>query len=64
MNTPTKTQRQPSGNTDNEMPSSPKEKFAHENAGPMDIIEGYQELPAEDRIGASIMSPEKIILAS
>lgn len=60
MNTPTKNQRQPSGNTDNEMPSSPKEKFAHENAGPMDIIEGYKELPAEDRIGASIMSPEKI----
>lgn len=61
MNTPTKNQGQPSGNTDNEMPSSTKEKFAHENAGPKDIIGGYKDAPGEDRIGASIMSPEKII---
>jgi integrase len=62
MNTPTKNQGQPSGNTDNEMPSSTKEKFAHENAGPKDIIGGYKEAPGEDRIGASIMSPAKIIV--
>lgn len=59
MNTPTKTERQPSGNADNEMPSSPKQEFAHEKTGRADIIGGYKEAPGEDRIGASIMSPEK-----
>ena len=59
MNTPTKNQGHSHGNNDNVMPSSPKENFAHENADRTDIIEGYKELPREDSIGASIMSPAK-----
>lgn len=59
MNTPTKNQGHPHGNNDNVMPSSPKQEFAHEKTGLKDIIEGYKEAPGEDRIKASIMSPEK-----
>ncbi|MDO8778131.1 MAG: site-specific integrase [Burkholderiaceae bacterium] len=58
MNTPPKDQRQPSDRSDNEMPSSPKEKYAHETVD-RDIIEGYKKGQGSNRIGASIMSPEK-----
>lgn len=59
MSTPTRNERQSLANNDNEMPSSPKQKIDHEKTGRTDIIGGYKELTGEDRIGASIMSPEK-----
>ncbi len=58
MNTPSTHPRQQPGNNDNEMTSSAKPND-HENAGRMDIIEGYKAAHGENSIGASIMSHEK-----